>query len=186
MQVALQSPARAALPALASFPANVSGDYQGMLPARLHACMSTHQSAMWVGKRPLQVHWPASCTSPLPFKLRKSRLGPHNWLRAATGRWHKEAMDAALEDVGWLQQDSGRVIFQLESSQTAVQGVHDVKVHARIATTRMLSVTPPRGCGCHSILMSISCAARIRPHCNDHRVKPVPSRKACQCCNIAA
>ena len=40
-------------------------------------------------------------------------------------------MDVGLQDVAWLQEDSGQVIFQLESSQTSVKGVHDVRVRAR-------------------------------------------------------
>lgn len=48
-----------------------------------------------------------------------------------TGTWHKVEYGERAARLGWLSRDSGLVIYQLKTTLSRVDGVHDVE--ARLA-----------------------------------------------------
>ena len=56
-----------------------------------------------------------------------------------TGTWHKVEYGERAARLGWLTRDSGLVIYQLKTTLSRVDGVHDVEARTAPAEIRDLA-----------------------------------------------
>ncbi len=69
-----------------------------------------------------QDHWGCCERHPNFVSVRISALG------LFTGAWVREAVGRELANIPWLSKDSGLAAFQLTTSATSTEGLHDVEV----------------------------------------------------------
>ena len=88
-------------------------------------CLHKEQTASvceLILKECTQDHWGCCERHPKFVSVRISALG------LFTGAWVREAVGRELANIPWLSKDSGLAAFQLTTSATSTEGLHDVEV----------------------------------------------------------